>query len=48
MEINVPEQFRADVNKIHQCWECDSQGEFYEYVSEDNIVDVPDDDYTIN
>ena len=37
-----------DNSEVHQCWECDSQGEFYEYVSEDNIVNVPDDDHTIN
>ena len=35
-------------SQVHQCWECDSQGEFYEYISEDNIVNVPDDDHTIN
>ena len=37
-----------DNSQVHQCWECDSQGEFYEYVSEDNIVDVPNDDHSIN
>ena len=37
-----------DNSQVHQCWECDSQGEFYEYISEDNIVNVPDDDHTIN
>ena len=21
-----------DNSQVHQCWECDSQGEFYEYV----------------
>ena len=24
---------------IHQCWDCDSEGEFYETVSNDNIID---------
>ena len=37
-----------DNSQVHQCWECDSQGEFYEYVSEDNITDVPNDDHSIN
>ena len=25
-------------NHIHQCWECDSEGEFYETV-DDNLID---------
>ena len=37
-----------DRSEVHQCWDCDSEGEFYEYVSEDNIVDVPNDDHSIN
>ena len=37
-----------DNSQVHQCWECDSQGEFYETVSSDNIVDVSDSDNTIN
>ena len=37
-----------DNSQGHQCGECESQGEFYEYVSEDNITDVSDDDRTIN
>ena len=37
-----------DISQVHQCWECDSQGEFYETVSSDNIVDVSDSDNTIN
>jgi|TARA_R110002020_G_scaffold119437_1_gene272532 DnaJ-class molecular chaperone len=24
---------------VHQCWDCDSEGEFYETVSNDNIID---------
>ena len=28
-------------DQIHQCWDCDSEGEFIEYVTEDdnNLVD---------
>ena len=28
-------------DQVHQCWDCDSEGEFIEYVTEDdnNIVD---------
>ncbi len=37
-----------DNSQVHQCWECERQREFYEYVSEDNITDVSDDDRTIN
>ena len=37
-----------DNSQVHQCWECDSQGEFYETVSSDNIDDVSDSDHTIN
>ena len=37
-----------DNSQVHQCWECDSQGEFYETVSSDNIVNVSDSDHTIN
>jgi hypothetical protein len=44
---DTSKDFREN-SEVHQCWECDSQGEFYEYVSEDNIVNVPDDDHTIN
>ena len=26
--------------QVHQCWDCESQGEFYEYVTKDNnLVD---------
>ena len=39
--------FRDD-SQVHQCWDCDSQEEFYEYVSEDNIVEVPNDEHSIH
>jgi hypothetical protein len=27
-----------DENRIHQCWDCDSAGEFYEYVEQEERV----------
>ena len=33
-----------DNSQVHQCWECDSQGEIYEVVSTDNISDHVDSD----
>ena len=33
---------------IHQCWDCDSEGEFYETVSNDNIIDDFDGDNNHN
>ena len=24
---------------VHQCWDCDSEGEFYETVESDNLID---------
>ena len=32
---------------VHQCWDCDSEGEFYVYESKD-IIDVNDADNTSN
>ena len=29
---------------IHQCWDCDSEGEFYETVSNDNLIGDDDGD----
>ena len=31
------EDFR-DRSEVHQCWDCDSEGEFYETVT-DNLID---------
>ena len=27
-----------DADRIHQCWDCDSQGEFYEYLEQPERV----------
>ena len=24
---------------VHQCWDCDSEGEFYETVEDNNLID---------
>ena len=29
---------------VHQCWDCDSEGEFYETVESDNLIGDTDDD----
>ena len=28
-----------DNSEVHQCWDCDSEGEFYETVESDNDID---------
>ena len=30
-----------DKSEVHQCWDCDSEGEFYETVDNDLIDDGP-------
>ena len=32
-----------DKSEVHQCWDCDSEGEFYETVDHDLIDDGPSD-----
>ena len=32
-----------DRSEIHQCWDCDSEGEFYETVTDNLINDGPTD-----
>ena len=27
-----------DENRVHQCWDCDSEGEFYEYLEQPERV----------
>ena len=36
------EDFR-DKSEVHQCWDCDSEGEFYETVDNNLIDDGPSD-----
>ena len=33
---------------VHQCWDCESHGEYYETISDDNLIgnDYSDDDTT--
>ena len=33
-----------DNSQVHQCWDCDSEGEFYETVESDNLIGDTDDD----
>ena len=37
-----------DNSQVHQCWECESEGEFYEIVSTDNISDYDNDNSNIS
>ena len=32
-----------DKSEVHQCWDCDSEGEFYETVDDNLIDDGPSD-----
>ena len=38
-----PSQDFRDKSEVHQCWDCDSEGEFYETVDNDLIDDGPSD-----
>ena len=33
-----------DNSQVHQCWECDSEGEFYETVESDTLIGDTDGD----
>ena len=33
-----------DRSEVHQCWDCDSEGEFYETTSTDNLIGDDDGD----
>ena len=33
-----------DRSEVHQCWDCDSEGEFYETVSNDDLIGDDDGD----
>ena len=37
---NTSIDFR-DNSQVHQCWDCDSEGEFYEEIGDDLIDDGP-------
>ena len=39
----APSQDFRDRSEVHQCWDCDSEGEFYETVDNDLIDDGPSD-----
>ena len=28
-----------DKSEVHQCWDCDSEGDFYETVEDNNLID---------
>ena len=38
-----PSRDFRDRSEVHQCWDCDSEGEFYETVDNDLIDDCPSD-----
>ena len=41
---NPSDDFR-DISEVHQCWDCDSEGEYYEIVDDSNLIgDANDDD----
>jgi hypothetical protein len=45
--VKVPDAEDIREMNVHQCWDCDSEGEFYE--TNDNLIDDGDsDDYTSN
>ncbi len=31
-----------DNSQVHQCWDCDSEGEFYEIIENDDIINDGD------
>ena len=37
-----------DNSQVHQCWECDSEGEYYEVISSDNLIGHGNGDDTVN
>ena len=37
-----------DNSQVHQCWECDSEGEYYEVISSDNLLGDVNGDDTVN
>ena len=37
-----------DNSQVHQCWECDSEGEYYEVISSDNLIGDVNGDDTVN
>ena len=37
-----------DRSEVHQCWDCDSEGEFYETVDNDLIDDGPSNKIALN
>ena len=40
--IKVPDAEDIREMNVHQCWDCDSEGEFVEYVTEDSSNPVDD------
>ncbi len=31
-----------DTDEVHQCWDCDSEGEFYETIEDNDLIDDGD------
>ena len=44
---NTALDFR-DNSQVHQCWDCDSEGEFYETVDDSELIGDDSDNHTIN
>ena len=37
-----------DNSQVHQCWDCDSEGEFYEIVEDNDLIDDGPDFNTVH
>tara|TARA_R100001126_G_C4715659_1_gene96822 strand:- start:186 stop:425 length:240 start_codon:yes stop_codon:yes gene_type:complete len=45
--VTVKNDFVDGQDYVHQCWDCDSEGEFYETVEDDNLIGDDDSDDNI-
>ena len=46
-KVDTSKDFR-DNSEVHQCWDCDSEGEFYETVDDSELIGDDSDTHTIN
>jgi len=40
--IKVASLSVIDTDEVHQCWDCDSEGEFYETIEDNDLIDNGD------
>jgi len=40
--IKVSSLSVIDTDEVHQCWDCDSEGEFYETIEDNDLIDDGD------